>query len=89
MNYLKKSLELLKENSINSASSVEYSVNEEVYIFRLNEIIENYMQASDEAQKIFYETLEKAVEKNEVKSFFEKMGELLIMSSLSEKFPSN
>jgi len=87
MDYLQQSLELLKKNNINSASTIEYKVNETIHTFKLYEIVESFMQASDEAQSIFYETLKKAVDENEVKVFFEKMGQLLIMSSLSEKFP--
>lgn len=89
MSYLEKSMELLKENNINSASSVEYKVNDEVHTFRLYEIVENYMQASEESQEVFYKTLKIAIDENEVKSFFEKMGELLLMSSLAKSFPSS
>jgi hypothetical protein len=46
------------------------------------------MQASEESQDIFIQALKKALKKGKkgVQSYFEKMGELLLMSALSQKF---
>ena len=88
MSYLEQSLALLQQHNINSASSVEYNVNGTIHTLRVDNIIKSYMQASEEAQEVFYKTLQKAFEEDEVKSFFEKMGQLLIMSSLSKEFPT-
>lgn len=48
------------------------------------------MQASEEAQLVFYIALQKSLGAGEmgVESFFEGMGKLLLMSQLSEKFES-
>jgi hypothetical protein len=88
MAYLEKMLDVLEERSINSASVIEYELNSVSYTFTLKEIIENYMKASDEAQEVFYLTFLKAIDTEQIPSFFEKMGKLLLMSSHSKEFIS-
>ena len=87
MNYLEESIKLLKIEGINSNSNVCYQINEKEHTFTIEEIINAYMQASVEAQEVFYKTLEKAIDEDKVKGFFEKMGELLLRSSFAENFP--
>ena len=86
MNYKKDSVALLSREGINLTSNIEYNVNTKTYSFTIEEIIDAYMQASEDAQKVFYLTLKEAIENEAVNAFFEKMGQLLLMSSLSDNF---
>jgi len=78
----------LLEHHINPASTIEYEVNGELHVFSLEEIAGSYMSASAESQQIFVAALDKALQegKQGVQSYFEKMGQLLLMSALSERF---
>ncbi len=78
---------LLKEN-INTDSNIDFDVNGKVHSMTFVYIIETYMQASKESQVVFLAALEKAVAVDElgVDKFFEGMGQLLLMTHLSEKF---
>jgi hypothetical protein len=80
--------ELLLQHGINPASSIEYDVNGSLHVMSLQDIAQQFMSASSESQEIFVMALQKALEdgKSGVQIYFEKMGELLLMSSLSEKF---
>ena len=71
-------------------SNIDFDVNGKLYAMSFEEIIENYTQASEESQLIFYSGLESSLRLGEagVESFFEGMGQLLLMSHLSEKFES-
>lgn len=79
---------LLLDQHINPASTIEYDVNGSLHVMSLQEIAEQYMSASEASQKVFVLALQKALEEGRsgVQNYFEKMGELLLMSSLSEKF---
>ncbi|WP_297432578.1 hypothetical protein [Sulfurimonas sp.] len=79
---------LLKNEGINSLSEIDFDVNGEVMSMTLEYIIDTYMQASKESQLVFLRALQKATESKEVgiEKFFEGMGQLLLMSHLSEKF---
>jgi len=79
---------ILLDQGINPASTIEYDVNGSLHVMSLQEIAEQFMSASQESQEIFVLALEKALKegKNGVQNYFEKIGELLLMSSLSEKF---
>ncbi len=78
---------LLNEQGINPASTIEYTINETIHTFSLQQIIETYMQASEEAQLVFMTALRKAMETNNmgIQNFFEGMGKLLLMSQFSDK----
>lgn len=78
---------LLLEEGINPASAIEYTVNETIHVLSLQQIIESYMQASEEAQVLFVAALKKAIGTNSmgIEKFFEGMGKLLLMSQFSEK----
>lgn len=88
MDYLEKILDILEQKNINSVSVIEYELNSISYTYTLKEIIQSYMQASDEAQEVFYLTFQKAIDAEQTTSFFEKMGELLLMSTHSKEFIS-
>ena len=78
---------LLLEEGINPASTVEFDVNGEIHTLSFQEIIATYMQASDEAQLVFVTALKKAMETGNmgIQKFFEGMGQLLLMTHLSEE----
>jgi hypothetical protein len=78
--------QLLLDQGINPASTVEFNINGEIHTLSFQEIIETYMQASDEAQLVFVSALQKAMDTNKmgIQKFFEGMGQLLLMSQLSE-----
>ena len=80
--------ELLEQNGINPLSEIDFDVNGKVHTLSYNYIIESFMQASDESQLVFFTALQKALEVENMgaEKFFEGMGQLLLMSHLSEKF---
>ncbi len=77
---------LLLEESINTDSSIDFDVNGEVHTMSFEEIIDIYMQASDESQLVFFTALQKAISAKEmgIDKFFEGMGQLLLMTHLSK-----
>jgi len=81
-------LDILNENGINPASKIDFDVNGETHSLSLEYIIDTYMSASDESQLVFVTTLKKATSADAmgIEKFFEGMGQLLLMSHLSEKF---
>ncbi len=81
--------EKLLDAGINPASSIEYDVNGTLHVTTLQEIAEQYLQASEASQRIFVDALDMALIRGEpgVKSYFEKMGKLFLLSHLSEHFP--
>ena len=88
MDIAKECKELLKNAGINSQSNIDFDVNGEVMSMTLEEIIETYMQASQESQLVFLRALQKAAESDAmgIEQFFEGMGKLLLMTQLSDKF---
>ena len=76
---------LLQEN-IDAFSNIDFDVNGEAYPMTFEYIIDTYMQASDESQLVFLSALQKAVQTKDmgVKKFFEGMGQLLLMTHLSD-----
>lgn len=78
---------ILTEERIDIFSEIDFDVNGEVHTLSFNYIIETYMQASDESQLVFLAALQKAivVQNMGVDKFFEGMGQLLLMTHLSEK----
>ncbi len=75
---------LLNKN-INPASSIDYAINEKVHTMSLEAIISAYLQA--EKHEFFVELFEKVLKKSDrdIEKFFQQMGQLLLMSSLSTK----
>lgn len=83
-----KCKEILQNENINLSSSIDFDVNGKVHSLSLEYIIDTYMQASEESRLVFYTALQKATKADEmgINKFFEGMGQLLLMSHLSEKF---
>jgi len=79
---------LLLENNIDQFSEIDFDVNGKMHTFSFEYIIDTYMQASEESQLVFLSALQKALEADNmgVEKFFEGMGQLLLMTHLSEKF---
>jgi len=88
MNIAQGCRDILREAGVNSQSSIDFDVNGEMISLTLDYIIETYMQASKESQLVFYTALQKSLDTKEmgIEKFFEGMGQLLLMSHLSEKF---
>jgi len=88
MDIAKECRKILEEQGINPASSIDFEVNGEVMTLTLDDIIDAYMQASQESQLVFYAALQKSLDAKEmgIEKFFEGMGQLLLMTHLSDKF---
>jgi len=78
---------ILLEESINTDSNIDFDVNGELHSMSFEYIIDTYMQASEESQLVFLAALQKAVavDNTGVEKFFEGMGQLLLMTHLSDK----
>ena len=81
-------LDILKDAGINPASEIDFDVNGEIKSLSLQYIIDTYMSASDESKLVFLTTLKKSRTQDTlgIDQFFEGMGQLLLMSHLSDKF---
>ena len=82
-----KCKKLLLETNINSDSNIDFDVNGKVHSMTFEYIIDTYMQASQDSQEVFLLALSKAIDANDmgVDKFFEGMGQLLLMTHLSDK----
>ena len=88
MNKIEKECkDIIKQEGVNLNSLIEYDVNGEIHSLSIEWIIESYMKASDEAQLVFLAALKKAVTAKEmgIDKFFEGMGQLILMTHLSDK----
>ncbi len=85
---LQECLDILDAHGINPASEIDFDVNGKTHSLSLRYIIDTYMSASEDSQIVFLTALKKAISSNEmgINKFFEGMGQLLLMSHLSEKF---
>ena len=83
-----KCKQILTEKSIDIFSEIDFDVNGKVHTLSFNYIIETFMQASEESQLVFLSVLKKAIDAKDmgVDKFFEGMGQLLLMTHLSDKF---
>jgi len=79
--------QILTEENIDIFSEIDFDVNGKVHTLSFNYIIETFMKASDESQEVFLLALKKAlhVDNMGVDKFFEGMGQLLLMTHLSDK----
>jgi len=75
--------QLLIDKKINPSSTIEYDINGEIHTISLEWIIDAYLQT--EKKEYFEELCEKVMQgRNEnIETFFQKMGQLVLMSSLS------
>ncbi len=80
--------QIVKDKGINLKSVIEYNVNGKVHSLSLEYIIDSYMKASEESKLVFLTALQKSISAKDtgIDRFFEGMGQLLLMSHLSEKF---
>jgi len=78
---------ILTEQNIDIFSEIDFDVNGELHTLPFEYIINSFMKASEESQLIFLAALRKAVavENIGINKFFEGMGQLLLMTHLSEK----
>ena len=81
-------MKILQNKKINPISSIDFDVNGTVHSLTFAYIIDTYMQASEESRLVFVTALKKAVDVEEmgIAKFFEGMGQLLLMTHLSDKF---
>jgi len=81
-------MQILQNEGINPISSIDFDVNGKVHSLSFEYIIDTYMQASKESRLVFLSALKKAVDAKEmgIEKFFEGMGQLLLMTHLSDKF---
>jgi len=79
---------IIKNEGINLQSVIEYDVNGEIHSLTIESIVDSYMEASKESQEIFLNALKTSLEtkENKLGDFFENMGQLLLMTHLSDKF---
>ena len=79
--------DLLEDAHINLKSNIDFNVNGEVHSLSLEYIIDTFMQASEDSQEVFLNALKTAISVNEagIEKFFEGMGQLLLMTHLSDK----
>ncbi|MFA6192807.1 MAG: hypothetical protein WC665_10695 [Sulfurimonas sp.] len=84
---INKCKKLLIQEGIDINSEVDFDVNGKVHTLSFLYIIETFMKASSESQTVFFTALEKSLDAKEtgVDRFFESMGQLLLMTHLSEK----
>jgi len=82
-----KCKQLLTEQNIDIYSEIDFDVNGEVHTLSFEYIINTFMKASDESQLVFLTALQKAINAKDmgVDKFFEGMGQLLLMTHLSDK----
>ena len=75
---------LLKRN-INPASSIEYDINGELHTLTLEWIIESFLKT--EKQDFFMELFTKVLQGSDtdIEQLFQQMGQLILLSSLSNK----
>jgi hypothetical protein len=78
---------LLSQEGIDINSEIDFDVNGKIHTLTFLYIVDTFMQASDESQLVFATALEKSIDAKAmgVDRFFEGMGQLLLMTHLSDK----
>ncbi len=78
---------ILQQEGIDINSEIDFDVNGKLHTLSFLYIIDSFMLSSEESQAVFLLALEKALEAKEmgVDRFFEGMGQLLLMTHLSDK----
>jgi len=79
--------DIIKKEGINLQSNIDYDVNGEVHTFTMEWIIDTYMQSSPEMHQVFLDALKLSLEAKGmgIDKFFEDMGQLILMTHLSNK----
>lgn len=78
---------ILSNEGISLDSKIDFDVNGEVHTLTFAFIIDSFMMASAASQEAFVAALQKALSSGDdgVQKFFEAMGQLLLMTHLSQK----
>ena len=78
--------DIIKREGINLNSSIDYNINGEVQSLTVEWIIDAYMQASPESHQVFLDALKLSLEAKGmgIDKFFEDMGQLILMTHLSD-----
>jgi hypothetical protein len=79
--------DIIKREGINLSSNIDYEINGEIQSLTIEWIIDTYMQASEETHQVFLDALKLSLEAKGmgVDKFFEDMGQLILMTHLSDK----
>lgn len=79
--------DIIKREGINLSSCIEYNINGEVHTLTIEWIIDSFMQASPDSHEVFLDALKLSLEAKGmgVDKFFEDMGQLLLLTHLSDK----
>ena len=79
--------DIIKREGINLLSSIEYEINGEIHPLTIEWIVDSYMQASTETHQVFLDALKLSLEAKGmgIDKFFEDMGQLILMTHLSDK----
>ena len=79
--------DIIKREGINLQSAIEYDVNGEIHTLTIEWIVDAYMQASEETHQVFLDALKLSLEAKGmgIDKFFEDMGQLILMTHLSQK----
>jgi len=87
-NLKQECIKLLEDVGINPISSIDFDVNGKIHSLSFEYIIDTYLQASEESRLVFLAALQKAADAKNmgIEKFFEGMGQLLLMTHLSDKF---
>ncbi len=82
-----KCRELLKEEGVNILSQIDFKINGKIKTVTFEYILDTFMMASYESQLVFLTALQKSINSKEggVEKFFEGMGQLLLLTHLSNK----
>ena len=81
-------INFLQKNNIDLDSEIDFDVNGEIHTLSFRYIIDTFMLTSKESQNVFFSALEKSTHSREgmgIEKFFEGMGQLLLMTHLSQK----
>jgi hypothetical protein len=75
----------LLDRGINPASSIEYEINGKIHTLTLEWIIAAFLKT--QKKKFFIELFNKVLQQSDadIETFFQQMGQLVLMSSLSEE----
>jgi len=84
----KQCKDIISREGINLSSSIEYNINDEIHTITIEWIVDTYMQASQDSHQVFLDALKLSLEAKGmgIDKFFEDMGQLILMTHLSDKF---
>lgn len=81
-----KCIDFLEKHNINIDSEIDFDVNGEIHTLSLRYITDTFMMASEESRLVFLSAMEKSTESKDgmgIERFFEGMGQLLLLTHLS------